>query len=209
MWYGMAASAAGGAIQSIAAQMAREKMANTFQNEIQRQQRYRNQAFGDLQTALPKQGVEQARQDLTEGADRRNQAYADIGQTQLGLGAQPDAREQVLAGLLGNNRAQLGAYSDWALANAVRQIRLQDKLNKISNFSAGDAQVFPARMQDAQHSYDQLAFWGQMLSSLGGAAGSFGAMNQAPPPTSTTGYMGRIGGIDAGSNFGGQYSGQV
>lgn len=205
----MAAQAAGGAMQGIAARLAQAKMASTFQNELYRQERYRNQAFDNVQQALPKQGVEQARTDLAEGADRRNQAYSEIGQTLLGLNAQPEAREQILAGLLGNNRAQLGAYSDWALANAVRQIRLQDKLNKISNFSAGDAQVFPARMQDAQHSYDQLAFWGQMLSSIGGAAGSFGAMNQAPPPTSTTGYMGRIGGIDAGSGFGGQYSGQV
>jgi hypothetical protein len=208
--YGMIANAAGGAIQGIAAKMAQQKMDKVFQRELGNQERYRNQAFGFWQPAVQQQGTEQAAIDLGQGEQRRNDAYSQLQDVPLGLNEQQTQRGRINAGLMGNNRAKLGAYSDWRLNNAIRSIRLQDELNRISNFSAGDASVFPGLMQDAQHSQDNLAMWGKIISSLGSGAGAFQSYGPATgQAVSAPGYMGAIGGIDAGSGFGGQYGGQV
>jgi hypothetical protein len=208
--YGMIASAAGSIIQNIAGNLAQQKMDKVFQRELDNQARYRNQAFGFWQPAVQQQGTEQAGIDLAQGEQRRNDLYGQMQATPLALNEQQTGRGRINAELMGNNRARLGAYSDWRLNNAIRQIRLQDELNRISNFSAGDASVFPGLMQDAQHSQDKLAMIGKIIASLGGAGGAFGAYGSAvSPSTSGTEYMGSVGGIDAGSGFGGQYSGQV
>ena len=177
MGYGAIASAAGGVMQGIAGNLAAAEMDQVFRREMANQNKYRNQSFGTWQPAVQKQGVEQAALDLGEGKQRRLDAYQQVGQSPLGIGEQQTQRGQIAGQLQGQNRAALGAYSDWRLNDAIRKIRLQDELNKISNFSAGDASVFPGLMQDAQHSQDQLAMWGKIISSLGGAAGSMGAFN--------------------------------
>ena len=188
--YQMAASAAGGIIQGIAGNLAAAKMDQVARREMENQNRYKNQSFGTWQPALQKQGVEQAGLDLGEGKQRRLDAYQQVGQSPLGIGEQQTQRGQIAGQLQGQNRAALGAYSDWRLNDAIRRIRLQDELNKISNFSAGDASVFPGLMSDAQHSQDQLAMFGKILSAAGGAAGSFGAFN----PSGGAGIEG--GGVD-------------
>lgn len=207
MPYGMIASGAGSAIQGIAGNLAAAEMDQVARREMMNQNRYRNQSFGLWQPAVQQQGVEQAQLDLQQGRDRRMDAYNQMGQTQLGINDQTSQRGQIAGQLQGQNRAALGAYSDWKLNDMIRKIRLQDELNKISNFSAGDASVFPGLMSDAQHSQDELAMWGKIIAGLGGAASGFGAMN--PTAGGGGGGMGSIGGIDAGSGFGGQFAGQV
>jgi len=206
MPYGMIAQGAGSVMQGIASDLAAAEMDQVARREIANQNKYRNQSFGTWQPAVEKQGVEQAAIDLGQGEQRRLDAYDRVGQSPLGINEQQTKRGQIQGGLMGQNRATLGAYSDWRLNDAIRKIRLQDELNKISNFSAGDASVFPGLMQDAQHSQDQLAMWGKIIAGLGGAAGSFGATN---PTAGGGGGMGAIGGIDAGSNFGGMFAGQA
>lgn len=173
--YGMIASAAGGLMQNVAGNLAQDKMNRVFQREVDNQNRYRNESFGRWQQNAPMLGVEQAATDLQQGQDRRKEAYDLVDQSPLGIGEQQTGRGQIQFDLSGDNRAKLGAYSDWRLNGAIRQIRLQDELNRISNFSAGDASVLPGLMSDAQHSQDELAMWGKIIGSLGGAAGSFGA----------------------------------
>ncbi len=196
--YGMIASGVGSVMQNVAGNIAQEKMKQVFQREMDNQNRYRNESFGQWQQNAPLQGVEQAGVDLGQGADRRNQAYSQINQSPLGIGEQQTGRGQINFDLAGNNRANLGAYSDWKLNGAIRQIRLQDELNRISNFSAGDASVLPGLMNDAQHSQDELAMWGKIIASLGGAAGSFGASS---PQLGQQNSMSPIG-------FSGSFSGE-
>jgi hypothetical protein len=173
MGIGMGANVVGGLMQSVAATMAKHAQEKEFAREIQRQQRYRNEAFNTFQPAVQKGGVETARTEISQGAEKRNNAYEQVGQSQFGVGGGLTQRDKATYGLLGNNRAQLGGYSDWALNRMIANIRTQDELNRISNFAGGTAQVFPAMMEQAGHKGDELAFWGSLISSLGGGAGSF------------------------------------
>ncbi len=208
--YGMIAQAAGGVMQSIASQMAAEKMRSAFKGEMQRQNRYRNEAFGKWQPHAETLGSEQATKDIAQGKSDRIAAYDDVGQNRFGQYDVATNPGMLQASLQGDARASLGGYSDYALRQLVRNIRLQDQLNRISNFSQGEASVFPLKMQDAQHSADKLAMWGQIIGSLGGAGSSFAQFNQAPqnPYGGNNTYVGSLGGIDDGG-FGNQYEGQV
>jgi len=213
MGIGMGANVVGGLMQSVAATMAKHAQEKEFAREIQRQQRYRNEAFNVFQPAVQQGGVETARQEIAAGAQNRNNAYSQVGQSQFGIGGGPTARDKASYGLLGQNRAQLGGYSDWALNRMIANIRTQDELNRISNFAGGQAQVFPAMMEQAGHSGDQLAFWGALISSLGSGAGSFVPQSkpagniygsafggQGSPPNTGFGYP---------EGYGSQYGGQV
>jgi len=207
--YGAIAQAGGAAIQGIAATLARKEMDKVFAREMQNQDRYRNESFDKWQKGTQQQGVETARDDIQQGKQRRQDAYTQINETSFGPNEKKTAQGQMSFGLSGDARAGLGGYSDWALNKMVRSIRLQDEMNKISNFSAGDASVFPSLMQDAQQSQDKLAMFGQILSGGGGAASSLGMFNQQGGAFSAPGYMKQIRGVDANQNYNANYEGQV
>jgi hypothetical protein len=190
---GAAANVVGGLLQSVAASMAKRAQEQEFSREIQRQQRLRNEAFGTFQPSLQTRGVETARSQIAEGAQKREAFYDKVGQTRLGLGEGPTKRDKGLYDLLGRTRANLQGYSDWALDQLISNIRTQDELNRIASFASGEAGVFPFRMEEAGHAGDELAFWGALISSLGGGASSF-----IPQGTSTRNTR--------GSAFGGQGS---
>lgn len=178
---GAGANVAGGLMQSIAASLANREMNDVFAREIQRQQRHRNEAFGTFQPAVQLRGVETARDQIGQGAEKREGFYGKVGESQFSPGGDPrTGQDKTQANLLAKQRAQLGGYSDWALNQMISNIRTQDELNRLSSFSAGDAQVFPYDMYEAQHSQDELAFWGQLIASLGSGAGSF--INSGGPP---------------------------
>lgn len=185
MGYGQAAQLVGGLMQSVAAGQANKAVKREVKREIGRQQRYRSQAFGEVQESLPGRGVEAAREQLAEGSKKRQDFFNQVGQTSFGQGGM-DNRSMQNYQLMGANRANLGAYNDWALNQMINNIRVQDELNKISNFSAGTASVFPARVQDAQHSWDELAFWGSLIGSIGGGSSSFLPSQGAPQMGSST-----------------------
>lgn len=182
---GAGANLVGGTVQAVAASLAAQAMQREFEREMLRQQRYRNEAFGGLQPYLPTLGVETARQQIAQGAQNRMNLFGQVGQAPLALGAQPNQVEQARYGLLGQARANLGGYSDWQLNQMINAIRAQDELNRISSFSRGTAQVFPYRMYDAQHSQDQLAFFGNLISSLGGSAGNWASLFGTGPQQGT------------------------
>lgn len=170
---GAGANVVGGLMQSIAASQANKAMADEFTRELQRQQRYRNQAFGTFESALPQMGVETAREQIGQGAEKRQNFFQDVGQTQFGPTENRTKRDRLEYQQSSQARANLGGYSDWALNQMISKIRTQDELNRLSSFAGGTAQVFPYRMQEAQHSWDELAFWGKLIASIGGGAGSF------------------------------------
>ena len=178
---GAGASVVGGVMQAVAASQARKAMEEEQQRELQRQARYRGEAFGGLEQHLPTQGVEQARYEIDRGAQRRQDFYNKVFQSPLALQRAATPRTTEGFRLAGQNRANLGGYSDWALEQMIKSIRMQDELNRISNFAAGTAQVFPYRMYDAQHSADELAFWGNLISSVGGTAQGWGSIFGGAP----------------------------
>lgn len=172
----MAAQAAGGVIQSVAANMAAKAMRDETAREIRRQTKYRNQAFGVVQDALPTQGAEEAKRSLAANQQNREAKYESAGQANFGQGSNgPTARDQVAIDLAGSARARLGAYSDWQLEQMIKRLRTQERLNKISSFSEGTAQMFGSRLSDAQHSADELGAFGAFLSSAAGAGSNMAA----------------------------------
>ena len=191
---GAGASVVGGLMQAIAASNASRAMNRAFERELSRQEGYRNQAFDVFQPALEQRGVETARDQIDQGSQRRQALYAKVANAPLALGGQPDsARERANYTLLGRNRANLGGYSDWALDQLISNIRSQDELNKVSSFAGGTAGVFPYRLSDAQHSSDDLALIGSLISSIGGSAPALQQYFGAPPQQQQTSYYGMGG----------------
>ena len=92
-----------------------------------------------------------------------------------------NARVNAAAQLFGGQRAALGSYGDWLQKQYLRNQDTQRQLNQVSSFAGGAASIFPLQMYKAQHSMDDLAAVGQAISSLGGAATSFGSLYGSSP----------------------------
>jgi hypothetical protein len=184
---GAGANLVGGILQSVAASRAGQEMLQAMAREMQRQQEYRNLAFGTFQPALQGRGVETARQQIQEGADQRQGYFQQVGQSKLGVHQDSTARGRAQYKLSGQNRANLGGYSDWAIKQMIANIRAQDELNRLSSFAGGTAQVFPYRMYDAQHSQDALALVGGLISSIGGSAPAWSQFGGQAPTGSVFG----------------------
>ena len=178
-------------------------MGDALRREMERQQGYRNEALGAFQPGTTQRGAETAETQIQQGAQHRQGLYDTVGSAQFGTKPAATARDQASYKLKGMARARLGGYSDWALDQMIANIRVQDQLNKISNFAGGTAQVFPYRMFDAQHSADDLAMVGGLISSIGGSAPAWGQMFGSAPKT------GSAGGIGVPSNFSSSFAGQV
>ena len=207
MGIGAGANVVGGIMQTAAAGMAQKAMYSALARELQRQQGHRNEALGAFQGGTEQRSAETANQQVDAGAQKREAKINQVGGLTFGLG-QPNlmGRDKAAYKLKGMSRARLGGYSDWALDQMISNLRTQDQLNKISNFAGGDAQVFPYRMYDAQHSGDELAFWGSLISSIGGSSPAWGQMFGQAPGAAMGGQQGASGGLDAGQGFGQQFS---
>lgn len=183
--YGAAVAALGGILQSVAAEQAQEKANQVFQDMMMRQQHLGQQSYEAWQNNLKGMGVETARQQIAQGSVDRQKLYGELqGSASSATGPGLSARDSAFGQSSGQVRGQLGGYSDWELLQHLSSIRTQNELNKISNFSRGWASVLPLQLQDAQHSQDELAFWGNLLSSVGGGAASFGNTYNAGQPAS-------------------------
>src|SRR5206468_2038209 len=104
----------------------------------------------------------------------------------------------------GMQRSKVGSVNDWQLDQMINRIRTQQDLDKISNFARGTSQIFPYRMYEAQHSMDELAFWGNLISSIGGGGGNMmSTFGGGGPPTTMyqapQGYPGGVSQISAPS----------
>lgn len=199
MGYGAIANFAGNIMQSIAASQEAKAMAKEFGKELKRQRGYQTEALGLFNPALGKQGVEQAKLDMSAAQAGRQQDYAQTQNIPVSVGGAyaPTARDQASAQMTGGLRATNASYGDWMRMQKIRQDRLQEGLNRVSNFSQGTQQVYPYRLYDAQHSMDELAFWGQLISSLGG-----GSMNLATSFQGSEGMPhGGLGGGIGGGGF--------
>jgi hypothetical protein len=206
--YGQAISAGanivGGTMQAIAASQAQKAMEAALQAEINRQSRFRQEGLSVLTPAIVAMGVENARKLMTEGEQGRQKMYETVGNVPFGLFT-PTLVDQTKLKLLGDLRAKLGGYADWQNQQGIDQLHTQQQLNRIFDKSAGQSALFPYRMNDAQHSWDELAFWGQLIQSIGGSAGNWQqAFGQGPQGMGTTQFSPGFGGMtiqQPGSTF--------
>ncbi len=198
----MGASVVGGGLQAIAASQEQQAMMHAFQDEINRQQGFTRQAWGSFRPSLDQMSEETAQKQLSQGAQEREAGYGSINKTPLRLGSSGfDPRDLLNLQMQGQSRAKVGAYSDWQLNQAIDRIRNRQALDKISSFARGEAGVFPYRMNQAQHSADELDFWGKTISSIGG--GSPWQGGGSPPMGGVMAGGGGVGGMGGtGLDFG-------
>lgn len=185
----------GGELQGWAALLEQQAMYDALQKQMQAQYGFQQQAYGGLANYLPSLGSESANQKLGQAATTRQGDYAAIGQRPLGVGGQGQgtAADQAQLGLAGQNRAALGAYSDYSLGQGIGNNRMQDLLTRISARAKGSSQVFPYQLQDAQHSQDIMAAVGSAISSLGGGSTNYSQLfskNQNPQQFTGSGPTG-------------------
>jgi hypothetical protein len=208
---------AGSVLQSIAALSDAIQMREEFQKEAARQGDFRTQALGEVDNRTKIAGIDQTQRDLATGAAGRKQAYSASNTTPLAFGAHNQGvasagRDAAYADYLGGTRANLGAYNDWAMQNAIRNLNTQRKMGEIENFAGGTARVFPYKMYEAQHAFDDLTAIGQGLSSAGGSGfGGQGLVDQAPQqgPVMNRDYAGTTYGFGYDAPVGTGYNPQM
>ena len=187
MGAGMAANFLGAVMQAIAASQAAKEMDRVYTDYTHRNNRYTKQAQQTYEGSLPARERSAADAEIAQGAAGRQATYDRMAATPMSMtpGQGPTSLDKASAGMVGANRAALGGYSDWAINQAIRDLRTQQQLNQISNFAGGMANVMPYELDDAKNSWNELAFHGQMLQSLGGAASNFGSLYGGNSPMSS------------------------
>lgn len=187
----MAASIVGGAMQGIAATQENRAMTQAFNQELQAQLGLSDQAYGTLLGSLPQQGAEAAGKYIDQGAQDAQQQYTSLqntpllasGDSNIG-GGMYGATDKAALQQEGAARSKISGLSNWKLNNMINDIKTSDAINRVNFRSQGLNQVFPYKMYAAQHSQDELAAWGQMISSIGGGGGGGAAQTfSSPPPT--------------------------
>ncbi len=179
MGVGAAANVVGGIMQGIAASQARRAMDRALKKELMLQRGFQSDAWNAFQSHLPTLGAEQAQTDMGQGFDTRKNLYDSVGAIPIDTGHNPfapTARDKAYGDMVGSQRAKLASYGEWMNTERARTTRTQDELNRISNFAQGWQQVYPYQLNDAAHSQDELAFWGQLISSIGGGAANYASL---------------------------------
>lgn len=178
----------GGELQGWAALLDKWNMQKTYENEARQQAAFRDQAMQQFGRGVRQSTPARAEGYIGQGANLRQQEYSKLGQVPLGSGFSPmsgykSSPDDAYLSLVGGARANLGGYSDWAVQQAINNIRNQQALNQITSFAGGQAKnVFPLQMYKAQHSNDALAAIGQAIQSIGGAAGNYAQLYGQTPP---------------------------
>lgn len=203
---GAIATGVGGELQGTANYWDKMEQYQTYLNELKRQGVWQGQATDALNQRIGTADAGTAQKEIGQGAANRVAAYNAAGATPLAI---PTATtmstsmgaDKAYAGLMGQNRAALGGYSDWGLQQAINNINAQRTLRAIEDTAGGYARnVYPYSLYEAQHKWDMLAAAGQFLqmaapaASMAGAAATQGGQQQVPT------YMNQVG--DYGQGFG-------
>ena len=185
-YVGMGTSIVGGIMQSIAASMENQAMQHAFNQEMRQQLGFSGQEFGQFMGDLPNQGRGAADTAIDQGAQKNQQMYGQVNNMPLLAGggdASPYAStDNAALQQAGSARARIGGLSDWQLGRMIDDLKTKDAINRINFRSQGLAQLFPYKMYNAQHSQDELNFWGKTISSIGnGGTGGNLSTDQGPP----------------------------
>lgn len=196
--YGQIIQAIGGAAQAYAAWRTQWDVYHALESELNRQGRFSNQAFDIFSHGLQNQSAESAQRELDTGALEREGMYQGAYNTPLSVGGPHSPQggvDKANYDLLASRRAKLGAYGDWATRQDVGNLHTAQDLEDIYQRSAGSSRVYPYRLNKAQHEWDQLAGFGQMLSGTSNFAQMFNGGSQ-PTPSGNYQAAGIRGGTD-------------
>lgn len=183
---GAATNIIGGELQGWANVLAKQNMFDTYKRELAQQQQFRDQGAGLFQGFLGQAGPQAAATEMSQGRQAREKSYQDVAATPLSTFTPPteqstsSARDKAAVNMRGQERATLGAYSDWQLRQTLNDIQNREALKQLASFAGGQAGIFPLQMYKAQHSQDTLAQIGAAISSIGGGAANYAQFSQSP-----------------------------
>lgn len=196
---GLALSAAGTGMQLAGASKARREMQSKQDAEAARQRRYDEQAQATYQQSLEKSDRATADTETAGGAQRRQQAYANIQAHQAAGGmAQPRVTTTGSTGaaaartnanvrsagnawsrLVGGAQSRLGGADDWGLQQQIRNRRAAQDLALTGSNARRSASLLNNEMAIASHAGDGLNAWGKLTGALGSLAGAYAAVTPA------------------------------
>lgn len=184
-YIGAAANVVGGAMQAIAASMENAAMQQAFNQEMRQQLGLSSQAYGQWMAGLPGQSEASAENSINAGAKKAQTLYGGINSTPLlanGGDTSPYAStDRAAIQQSGVASSKLSGLSDWGINKMINDIKTNDAINRINFRSQGLASLFPYKMYNAQHSQDELNFWGKAISSIGGGGAPLNT--DSPPPS--------------------------
>ena len=197
-WLPLLLMAAGQGMNYAGQRKAADAQANVWANYRKRNQAREAEAAKTFENNLSKSGADTAQVEMDKGAQQRENVYAKLDSV-MGGQALPTTGENTSvktptqsnrmalknAGsawnkLLGKAEAKLGSLSDWQVAQAQRNNRTEQELNRVTQESKGDLNnVVPVEQARAARSGDALAGWGTLLSAAGMLTGVSGALKGA------------------------------
>jgi hypothetical protein len=219
----LAGTAAGTGLQMDAASNVRDQENKATSAELLRQKGYQKQATGEFEKSLAQSGPEVAQGQIDTGAANRLAEMNKVAAVPLNTGSPLDlgtpnpvqsAQSAALLSQQAQAKAKLGGYSDYDLAQWIKNLRAQQQLGMYSQFARQSQQVLPYELQDAARSGATESSVGGLVSQLGMLAGLAGAsgIGKAAPVASPYAYGAKIpqaygvgGGVDY-SMFQGPYA---
>lgn len=179
------AALAGAGTSYYGARKSQQEMEQAAGAEIKRQKRYQQEATAAQQQSFQQstpfvgeQQIEAGRQAALENYSRLNAlplsgAQAPFGQTE-GSRVVTEGQNR----LSNAARASLTGYNQWQLDQAIKNIRAQQALGIIGSNANQSTTLLPLELQSAQQAGAGTQALGGLISSLGGLAGSYAAMQQ-------------------------------
>lgn len=187
-------------LQEAGAQQAEHAANRATGAEIDRQAKYRKEAQAKWEASLKASTPEAAKTVMDAGTQQRNADYAQqqavpltqgatpgVGGTQRVVTAPSHASQDLLANAA---RARLSGYTEWDLQQGIKDLRAEQALSQISNFSRGSENILPMELNHAAHSGDSLASIGSLIGLAGSLYGGASAISNTASPGAVLGDLG-------------------
>lgn len=181
---GLALSAAGTGVGMAAAAAARSDANKAIANQVAAQQKFQQQASAVVQPSIEQSGATTAENQIEAGRRAAEEMYQKVGALPTTASYNPipldqaaQQRVQASVGQQARSQAASQGYKDWGLQQWLKNMDVNRQLGTINTLSAGSAQAAPTLAQLAAGNSANMAGMGSLLSTAGGLAGLYAAVN--------------------------------
>jgi hypothetical protein len=189
-----AASAAGAGLEISSASNTANQENQAVANELAQQQQYTRQAQKPVAQNIQASAAKPAQATIDQGAASQLARYSQLQQQPVTNSASPTPQNRVTTASgnaqidqMSQAAANLAGYSTWENAESINNQNVANQLGVINQESAAAGATLPAQLSQAQSSGQQTAGIGSLLSSAGGAAGTYAA--QQPYANALSTYL--------------------
>ena len=161
---------------------ARSDTNNAIQAQINAQKGFQDQATPIVNKSIEDSSPQAALGQIQQGSAQAKDLYGQLGQTPVSQGLVPlsAVNTQAVRQSMGQ-QADAASYGqglhNYALQQWLSNMNVGNKLGSINTLSEGSAQAAPYLAQLAQQKSAGLSAIGSLLSTAGGVAGMYGAVN--------------------------------